>query len=888
MPYLSLDAQQNSPVDAPNSQVRALLADSLALLGPLTPLPALFEEVVRVWRGLPVQTERYRGAVALLERLRALPGWEAALISLMGDAEESQLPLLVATVWALARPEIPFCMPEQLPDDHADPAWTIAGLACFTAPDPTERYPAMLNHLLEREFQESGGQFPTMLPLLGFLKGLHEGTLSQTAFDACVQHLQVLHPEIASHRPLRSLHRLLDYLGLSAEIHVQSAYRQLVSVVWPQARAENWPMWQWVTIPGGPELFVEALRALDGGEHTITRLYEVRYAPLPTWRDLALLLSGVDFPTQLLAYWLRPEIRSKGPMGEVIDWLLSANRPATQVAYTNPPWWDEWCYRGLPAACEALIWLQEMDIPPAPFGEEDGWRHAWFERCLLPEYRRISANLLLAKAASGEGSEEILTLACLNDLSAVRALGMLPEPDEATLDLLRQIIRTGGLPEQEAARAALERLARRRGLSGRDELERQRMLAAAWDQGPLAGERVRVGWEEGLYRLRLSLQAGKVQLDVLGPRGPLPRVPAELRNSDAYQQARSAQKETQQQYRLFRHQLEEYMLAGTPFSLGEFRYLQANPVFAHLAERLLWRTAEGRVFIWTGPERWETLAGEGITLSAEGARATWTVSLVHPIALAGENALVPWQLYAADHRLMQPFKQLFREVYTLAGEEGTRCQRFAGRRLDPQRAYAVLRAAGYAPGNGIARREWPRGITAHLCWAEGATGRDLFGPHRKPDVTSGAIWFSREGEELPLARIDPIIFSETLRAADLLTTRATIGEAELTSRETIALRASLLRQVARAFGQTNIAVPENGQYAMVLGTHAIYRVNLASGTVLLEPEGRQLVVPRPEVVWRPVEDGDATTEIMATVLELAHDELITDLTFLAQVASGGG
>jgi hypothetical protein len=412
------------------------------------------------------------------------------------------------------------------------------------------------------------------------------------------------------------------------------------------------------------------------------------------------------------------------------------------------------------------------------------------------------------------------------------------------------------------------------------------MLAAAWDQGPLAGERVRVGWQEGLYRLRLSLQAGKVQLDVLGPRGPLPRVPAELRASDAYQQARAAQRETQQQYRLFRRQLEEYMLNGTPFAVGEFRYLLTNPIFAHLAERLLWRTAEGRVFIWTGPERWETLAREQVTLAGERERATWTISLVHPIALAQESALVPWQLYAADHRLMQPFKQLFREVYTLAGDEGTRCTRFAGRRLDPQRAYAVLRAAGYAPGNGTARREWPRGITAYLCWAEGAAGRDLFGPHRLPDVTSGAIWFMREGEELPLAQVDPIIFSETLRAADLLTTRAVIGEAELTSRETIALRASLLRQVARAFGQTNIAVPENGQYAMVLGTHAIYRVNLASGTVLLEPEGRQLVVPRPEVVWRPVEDGDATTEIMATVLELAHDELITDLTFLAQVASG--
>ncbi|HEY3417304.1 MAG TPA: hypothetical protein VGM23_10520, partial [Armatimonadota bacterium] len=399
MPDLSLDEQHISPTDAPLQQVRVLLHGSLDLLGPLTPLPALFEEVVRAWRGLPVQTARYRNTLTLLDRLRALPDWEAALLALMQEVP-GPLPLLAATLWALARPVATLALPEHLPDDPGDQTWTIAGLACFTAPDPAGQYQVMLEHLQEVVDDEES---PAILPVLGFLKGLHDGTLTQPAFEACVLLQQTLHPDIAAHRPLRSLHRLLDYLGLSADIHVQSAYRQLVADVWPQARAENWHDWQWVTIPGGPELFVEALRALDGGEHTVIRLYEVRYAPLPTWRDLALLLAGVDFPTQLLAYWLRPEIRSAGPMGEVIRWLLSANRPAAQAAYAKPPWWDEWCYRGLPAACEALTWLQQMEIPPgAPVGEEQSWRHAWLERYLLPDYRRLSANLLLAQAARGE------------------------------------------------------------------------------------------------------------------------------------------------------------------------------------------------------------------------------------------------------------------------------------------------------------------------------------------------------------------------------------------------------------------------------------------------------------------------------------------------------
>ncbi len=96
------------------------------------------------------------------------------------------------------------------------------------------------------------------------------------------------------------------------------------------------------------------------------------------------------------------------------------------------------------------------------------------------------------------------------------------------------------------------------------------MLAAAWESGALAGERVRVGWQEGAYRLRLSLQGGKVELAVLGPHGVLAGVPGALRKSDAYRQARAAQQEVQATYRLFRRHLEGYLLDGTPLAWDNF------------------------------------------------------------------------------------------------------------------------------------------------------------------------------------------------------------------------------------------------------------------------------------------------------------------------------
>ncbi|MHB9133364.1 MAG: DUF4132 domain-containing protein [Armatimonadota bacterium] len=863
--------------------VRSLLAASTTLLGPTTPLPALAEEVMRAGRGLPVQTARFRQFTALHACITEIDGWAYALAEIIHNGEEPlEMRVLAAVVWAHARPDAPdLAFPDMLPDDASryPPA-----LAHCTSPDPGGRYLLLLEQSMDN-IPVAADALPEPLLLLSFLKTLGDGGLSQPLFAACVLQAHVLHPDIAVGRPLRRMHRLLDYLGLSADIAVQSAYRQLVAEVWPRVTSENWRAWRWITVPGGPDLFPQALAALRGHELALPRLHEIKYAPLPPRGMLEALLTDAGLETALLAAWLRLEIAEAAVhwpwLAPALRWMTGSNVTAAAEAYVEPDWWAAWLRLGMPAARTVLARLQAMPLPPGVTDIQDCPHGVWLERHLLPNYGCLCANLLLANAAIGEGETDITALAEAEDLASVRALGMLAAPDETVLNLLRRLLRTGGRPLQEAAHNALDRLARRQGLPGAEELERQHLLSLAWEAGPFAGERVRVGWEVGMYRLRLDLRGGKVQLDALGPRGPLFRIPIELRKTDAYRQAREAQREAQQQYRLFKRQLERYMLEGIPFTLGEFRYLLANPIFAHLAERLLWRTVEGDVILWSGPDRWERLDGTTLTLTGD-CPATWTLTLVHPVQLGG--ALVAWQHIAADRRLMQPFKQLFREIYIRNDDDDVHCARFRGYRIDSRRAYAVLRTCGFAPGNGDARRDWPRGITAHLCWAEGVSGRDLFGPHRKTEVTTGAIWFTRGKEVVPLSQVEAVIFSETLRTADLLTTQAAVGEADLTSRETVALRAMLLREVARTFPLTNLAVPEDGQYALVLGKHAVYRVNLASGTVLLEPEGRQLVVPRQDTRWRPVEEGDATTEILGEVLTLAHDGEITDLTFLAQVA----
>jgi len=878
-------AQQGAECLSTTERVRLALGEARGLLGACTPLPALFEEVVRAWRGLPVASRRLRAAEALLARIRTWPDGMAALAGVVTDGEaDDELRLLAATLWAHARVDAPVLSFPTTQLWYGDQDWLAAAMAKMTAPDPAGHYHLLLEKLLlchrGNTLNRSSDELPSPLPLLAFLKTLFEQTLSPDLFALCVQFERVLHPDISPQRPLRRLHRLLDYLGLSARGSVQSAYRQLVARVWPRATAENWPLWNWITCPGGPDCFPDALRAVAAGEWTLPRLWEVKYAPISAVNfkaggPLAVLLAAQSPEMMLLLGCLRPELAALTGWAPALKVLLGSNSAATVAAYAQPDWWAEWVETGHP--CMQAVIQRLCSVAPRDL-DDDTKREAWLERRLLSGFTSLRANLLLSQAARGEEIDSLAQLAEMGNLPAIRALALSPQRDEQLIGMLRRLLRSGNRPTQAAARTALTHIAHRQGLPGVEELERQHLLAAAWEQGPLAGAHVRVGWQHGPYRLRLSLHRGKVQLDVLDAGGTRAHIPAELRQSEAYRQARAAQRETQAQYRLFKEQLEGRMLDGTPFTAGEFRYLLNNPVFSHLAERLLWQTSAGEHFSGAGVERWETIAGTAVDL----ATMPLTITLVHPARMA-RDVLTAWQSLAADRRLTQPFKQLFRECYTEAGEDGTRCARFAGRRLEPGRAYALLRAAGFAPGSGIARRDWPTRLTAHLCWAHDAQGHDLFGPTRREEVCCGEIWFTGADEPVPLAKVDPVIFSETLRAADLLTTRAAAGDAALTSRETAALRALLVREMARSFRLTNVVAQEMGRYALVLGTRATYRVNLLSGTVLLEPEGRQILVPRQAARWQPAEDGDDISDILNLLLALAHDAEIADLTFLAQL-----
>lgn len=846
------------------------------LLEPRSPLPALLEELIRHWRQYPVKSAHFPMIQALLAEVQQQPALAETLleITLLQEVEMDSR-LLAAMLLAFSSPPT-----RNIPPTSENDSLLLAILR-FTDTTATPWYLEELSKYLtlnEMPTEYQPDVLPPPLLTICVMKTLHEQSLPPALFRNAVLQQHVLHPLVARHRPFRQLHRLLDYLGLSNEPFVQLRFRALVAEVWPTATLENWQHWYWITrLPAEQLEFL--LQQAASEEWTLSLLHAVKYAVLPTSYNQATRMTLNNPTLNVLFHCLRGELHQALPSfpgGQAAwKWLRSSNSAATKVAYAEPDWWASWLQNGFPAVQEVLGWFQQLPLPAGTIS-----RMIWLEEHLVTDYRKISANLQLAQAAGGNSLENITQLAREQHLPAIRALGLVTGAGEGIIYLLSTLKTRGSKPVSDAAVAALQQLALRQGLPGVEEIERQHFLSSVWNLGPLDDERVRVGWRDGAYRLRVSLHQGKARLEVIGLFGPETHIPAQLRQSATYREARQAQQAVQQQYNRFKLHCEQMMLEGQPISSGEFRYLLDNPIFAQLAERLLWRRADGTTFIWTAPGNWRSIDEQIVDLSDKN--ALFSLTIAHPITLAQQQQLTAWQMYAADRRLVQPFRQLFREIYHPYEAPGAQCQRFAGLPIDPRRAYAILRAAGFAPGSGIARREWTSHITAHIEWAAGSVSHDLFGAQRKAEVRTGAIWFTRDKQVIEPAGIDPIIFSETMRVADLLTTRSAAGAAELTSQETIALRIALLREMARSFNLTGIITPEHGHHAIVFGQLATYRVNLATGTTMLEPEGRQIILPPSPPPWSPVEGDEITNNIIATIITLIHDDEILDISFRAQ------
>jgi hypothetical protein len=168
----------------------------------------------------------------------------------------------------------------------------------------------------------------------------------------------------------------------------------------------------------------------------------------------------------------------------------------------------------------------------------------------------------------------------------------------------------------------------------------------------------------------------------------LKSVPAAVRRHQDYVELKAALGDLQFQVKRIRTSLEDVMARAEALAAGDFAQLARMPAAANLLTALVLRAADGRYGLYR--------ADEGALEGTDGARFLPVAPLViaHPFHFAADGCLAAWQREIVRRRIIQPFKQVFRELYTPTAEERdvSFTRRFAGQHVDSRRATWLFRA----------------------------------------------------------------------------------------------------------------------------------------------------------------------------------------------------
>jgi len=364
---------------------------------------------------------------------------------------------------------------------------------------------------------------------------------------------------------------------------------------------------------------------------------------------------------------------------------------------------------------------------------------------------------------------------------------------------------------------------------------------------------------------------------------PMKTLPKALAKNETYLELKTAAGELKELKRRSRESLERAMTECTLFGAGELQNICGNPVLAPMLHRLVWTdgTHNGFLHLTDRGLGLQTLDGE--TVFTEPLR----IAHPHDLQAAGQWAQFMRLLY--EKRLVQPFKQIFREYYPITADERqerTLSRRYAGHQVQPQRTVALLRQRGWTVdyGEGLQKVFYKENLIVRMfALADWFTPAEI----EAPTLETVEFFHRRTRKSVPLEEVPPILFSETMRDLDLVVSVAHAGGVDPeASHSTVEMRTALAAELAKLLKLQNVSLV--GSHAKIHGALASYSVHLGSGIVHAEGIGMVSILPvhsqaRGRIFLPFADDDPKTAEILSKILLLAEDRKLKDPTILAQL-----
>ncbi|MBP5355030.1 MAG: DUF4132 domain-containing protein [Lachnospiraceae bacterium] len=382
--------------------------------------------------------------------------------------------------------------------------------------------------------------------------------------------------------------------------------------------------------------------------------------------------------------------------------------------------------------------------------------------------------------------------------------------------------------------------------------------------------------------LRLVIdEQGKCEVECMKGGKELKSIPAKYKKDELVVTLAEMKKTLTEQYRRTRLMFEQAMEDMTEFTAGELEALMANPVVAPIVKGLVYTDGKGSGML------------EGTALVAVNGKtrklaADTPVRVAHPYDLYAEGSWRDWQKLLFERQLVQPYRQVFRELYVKTGDElGTFTSlRYAGNQIQPQKTVGCLKSRRWVADveDGLQKVYYKHDVIARIyALADWFSPADIEAP-----TLEWVDFFERKtGKQMKIDDIPDIIFSEVMRDVDLAVSVAHAGGVDPeASHSTVELRRAVCEFTLPLFGLTNVTFEKN--HALITGGLADYSVHLGSGVVHIQGGPMINVLPvhsqhRGRLFLPFVDDDPKTAQIISEILLFAEDKKIADPFILQQI-----
>ncbi|MBJ7472731.1 MAG: DUF4132 domain-containing protein [Solirubrobacteraceae bacterium] len=505
--------------------------------------------------------------------------------------------------------------------------------------------------------------------------------------------------------------------------------------------------------------------------------------------------------------------------------------------------------------------------------------------------------------------------------AAVAAIADAAQPESIReLLALERTVRHGSLLNQ--IRKAIDALAAAQGVT-RDELLEQAVESHALDAD---GTRTLALASRGSARITVGARAAAlVFVDEDGTASK--SFPVDVKEAEAVVLAelREELKGIRKTLAAERHRIDGLLAAHRTWTVADWRrFYVDHPVTGRLTRDVIWTfEADG-----TKPTVGRPVDGHTMLLD-DGSMAVIpedsTVRLWHPV-LAEPTAVGAWRDHCIQHRVVQPVKQAFREIYVITpAERETRVysNRFAAHVFRQVQARALMKGRGW---KSPPLAWWDDGRDVGTATRDVASAPELvaqfwFDPIVELDPDGGDLWplcasdqvrFIRATDDEPVALEDvaPVVFSEIMRDVDLFVGVTSIGadpewldrgEAAIVPRGqeywddyafgALSASAEIRREILEGLLPALVIADRlalEDRFLRVRGSLRTYRIHLGSGNIQMEPNAEYLCIvsarsSKTSKLFLPLDDDRVLTLILSKAFLLAADDQITDPTILDQI-----